>query len=181
MARFKNNFKKNDAVFFIVGILSALFLVLADLLTKQIVIHKIPLYGEKVVIDHFFSFTHIRNSGAAWGIFSSHTEILSYVTILCAILIVYAIYAATVNKTMLFCLASILGGACGNLLERMRLGYVTDFLSFNIFGYHFPHFNFADMCITLGCIFLLLYIIFFHKKEKPLFREGTFLHKIFKE
>ena len=181
MAPLKINFKKNDVLLMIAGILSAVFLLLLDLLTKQIVIRNIPLYGEKVVIDQFFSITHIRNTGAAWGIFSSRTDILSYVTILCAIFILYAIYAATVNKTMLFCLASILGGAWGNLLERLRLGYVTDFLSFNIFGYRFPHFNFADMCITIGCIFLLLYIVFFHKKDALLFREGTFLHKIFKE
>ena len=102
-------------------------------------------------------------------------------TIVCAILILYAIYAATVNKPVLFCFSAILGGACGNLIERMRLGYVTDFLAFNIFGYNFPNFNFADMCITVGCIILAIYIIFFHKKDIPLFRDGTVLHRIFKE
>lgn len=181
MGRFKNNMTRNDAVLFLVGVLTAALFLAADLITKQIIIDKLPYNSEIVVIKGFFSITHIRNTGAAWGIFASKTDILSIVTILCAVLILYAIYASTVNKPVLFCFCAILGGACGNLVERMRLGYVTDFLAFHIFGYAFPNFNFADMCITIGCIVLAIYIIFIHKKETPLFREGTVLHRIFKE
>ena len=178
MARFKNNMSRKDILLFFVGILTSLTLFAADLITKQIIVDKIRYNSEIVVIKDFFSITHIRNTGAAWGMFSSKTNILSIVTIVCAVGILYAIYASTVNKTVLFCSSAILGGACGNLLERMRLGYVTDFLAFYIFGYDFPNFNFADMCITVGCIVLAVYIIFLHKNDAPLFREGTLLHRI---
>jgi len=181
MIHLKNNMNKKDLIYFAVGILTAAVFLAVDLITKQIIINKMLYNSAIVVIKNFFSITHIRNTGAAWGMFSSKTDILSIVTIVCAILILYAIYAATVNKPVLFCFSAILGGACGNLIERMRLGYVTDFLAFNIFGYNFPNFNFADMCITVGCIILAIYIIFFHKKDIPLFRDGTVLHRIFKE
>lgn len=181
MAHFKNNATRKDWIYFTIGILSAVLFWAGDVLTKQLIIHKVPFNGEIVVIKDFFSITHIRNTGAAWGIFSSKTDILSIVTIFCALLILYAIYAATVNRPMMICLAAILGGACGNLVERLSVGYVTDFLSFNIFGYDFPHFNFADICITVGCITLAVYIIFIHKKDMLIFREGTIAHKLFKD
>lgn len=181
MIRLTRNMTKRDWIFFAVGVLTAGILLAADLLTKQIIIDKMMYNSEIVVIKDFFSITHVRNTGAAWGIFSSGTHILSAVTIVCAVLVLYAIYASTVNKTLLFCFAMILGGACGNLTERLRLGYVTDFLAFTIFGYDFPNFNFADMCITVGCFVLIIYVLFLHKKEKPLFREGTVLHRIFRD
>lgn len=181
MFKIKNNMSKKDVVLFIIGILTSIFLTFADLFTKQIIIEKVMFNSEIVVIKNFFSITHIRNTGAAWGIFSSETDILSIVTILCSLLIVYFIYASTTNKPMMFCLSAILAGACGNLVERLRLGYVTDFLAFNIFGYKFPNFNFADICITVGCFAMLFYVVFIQKKDKPLFREGTIARRFLGE
>ena len=177
MLKFKNNMQKKDILFFIVGIITSVFLTFVDLFTKQIIINNVRFNSEIVVIKNFFSITHIRNSGAAWGIFSSETDILSIVTIICSLLIVYFIYASTVNKPMMFCLSAILAGACGTLIERLRLGYVTDFLAFDIFGYKFPNFNFADICITVGCFAMLFYVVFIQKKDKPLFRVGTLAYR----
>ena len=169
----KINAQKRDIVLFLIGILISAVLTAIDLFTKQIIIDKVLFNSEIVVIKDFFSITHIRNTGAAWGIFSSKTDILSIFTIICAALVVYFMYASTVNKPVFFFLTSILAGACGNLIERLRLHYVTDFLSFNIFGYDFPSFNFADICITVGCFALLFYVAFTFKKDKQIFREGT--------
>ena len=169
----KINAQKKDIVLFMIGILTSAVLTAIDLFTKQIIIDKVLFNSEIVVIKDFFSITHIRNTGAAWGIFSSKTDILSIFTIICAVLVVYFMYTSTVNKPVFFCLASILAGACGNLIERLRLGYVTDFLAFNIFGYDFPNFNFADICITVGCFTLLFYVAIVLKKDKQIFREGT--------
>lgn len=177
MLKFKNIMQKKDILFFIVGIITSVFLTFVDLFTKQIIIDNVRFNSEIVVIKNFFSISHIRNSGAAWGIFSSETDILSIVTIICSLLIVYFIYASTVNKPMMFCLSAILAGACGNLIERLRLGYVTDFLAFDIFGYKFPNFNFADICITVGCFAMLFYVVFIQKKDKPLFRVGTLAYR----
>lgn len=181
MIKIKNNMKKNDVIFFLIGIITSVFLTAVDLITKQIIIDNVMFNSEIVVIKNFFSISHVRNTGAAWGIFSSKTDILSIVTIICSLLVIYFIYASTVNKPVMFCLSSILAGACGNLVERLRISYVTDFLSFNIFGYDFPSFNFADICITVGCFTMLFYVIFIHKNDKPIFREGTLACRFFGE
>lgn len=180
-AIFKNNMSKKDGVWFAVGVLAAAVIAVLDIFIKQIIKDKVNFNGEIVVIKKFFSITHVRNTGAAWGIFSSATDILSIVTIIASVLMLYVIYASTVNKMTMLCFSSVLGGAVGNLIERMHAGYVTDFLSFNIFGYHFPHFNFADICITVGCIMLLAYVFFIHKKNTPYFRDGTIALRIFGE
>lgn len=174
----KNSMRKIDIIYFMAAMAVSGFLVAVDLITKQIIIDNLIFNGRVEVIKGFFDITHIRNRGAAWGIFSSETDILSIVTVIFSILIIYAIYASTVNKPFMFCLSSVLGGACGNLVERIRLGYVTDFLAFDIFGYKFPNFNFADICITLGCLSMAVYIIFIHKDNIPLFRDGTFAKRI---
>ena len=181
MKLLKNNMKKNDVIFFTVALVVAAFLLAVDLITKQIIIDNLIYNGKVEVIKGFFSITHIRNTGAAWGIFSSKTDILSIVTVIAAVILVYIIYASTVNKPLMFCAATILGGALGNLIERLRLSYVTDFLAFNIFGYDFPNFNFADICITVGCLSLAFYIIFIHRDRVPLFRDGTFAKRLFGE
>lgn len=169
---------KKDLNLFAIGILASLLLTVIDLFTKQLIIDNLLFNSEIVIIKNFFSITHIRNTGAAWGIFSSKTDILSIVTIICSLLIVYLMYATTKNKIVFFCLSAILAGALGNLIERIRLNYVTDFLSFDIFGYHFPDFNFADICITLGCFTLLIYVIFIAKKDTSVFRKGTLAHRV---
>lgn len=176
-----NNANKNDMIWLAAGVVSAAVFAVLDLVIKQIIIDKVNFNGEIVVIKNFFSITHVRNTGAAWGIFSSATDILSIITIIASAVMLYIIYASTVNKTVMFCFSAVLGGAAGNLIERMRLGYVTDFLAFNIFGYDFPNFNFADSCITVGCIVLLVYVIFIHKKDKPIFRNGTLARYVFGE
>lgn len=179
----KINVQKKDIILFIVGILTSAILTAVDLLTKQIIIDKVTFNSDIVVIEKFFSISHIRNTGAAWGIFSSKTDVLSIFTIICAVLVIYFMYVSTINKPVFFCLSSILAGACGNLIERLRLHYVTDFLSFNIFGYNFPSFNFADICITVGCFALIFYIayLFVSKKSSPIFREGTLAQRFLGE
>ena len=79
-------------------------------------------------------------------------------------------------------LGLLAAGAIGNVIDRIRLGYVTDFLSFyNLFGYEFPAFNVADICVTAGSIGLVIYLIFLSSKKKA-FREGTPLYKfLYKE
>jgi signal peptidase II len=72
----------------------------------------------------------------------------------------------------------ILAGAVGNLIDRVRLGYVVDFLSFDIFGYDFPVFNLADMCIVIGCILMIIYVLFIHKENQPLFNNFVFIQKL---
>ena len=178
MIKFKNNMTKKDGITFLVALCVSAILFLLDLFTKNIIIKNIG-WGEQItVIDGFFSISHVHNKGAAWGIFSDYTYILSIATIFASLLIIYLIYASTSNKIIMTCFTVILGGAGGNLAERIFRGYVTDFLSLNIFGYNFPSFNVADICITVGCFVLLFYIIFIHKNKTPFFRSGTIAAKV---
>ena len=130
-----------------------------DLFSKFVIVNTFDFEEEVVVIRDFFSIFYIRNTGAAFGIFSSHTMLLTVITLF----IIY-IFIKYVNKNK-FCILEevsyglIFGGAPGNLFDRIVNGYVIDFLSFNIFGYSFPVFNVADICVVIG-VFLLIFLNF---------------------
>lgn len=112
------------------------------------------------VIPNFFSIKYVQNTGAAWGIFSDQTMLL---TIIGAIfLIVLNRYLAKEFKFTKFSMIGygfLIGGMIGNLVDRILHGYVIDFLSFRIFSYDFPVFNVADILIVVGVFFLVVDLI----------------------
>jgi len=169
--------KKKATSYIVLGFIGVL-LVVFDQIIKDIVSKNIVYAsGEIKVIDKFFSLVNWHNTGAAWGIFSNATFVLTIVSIICvwAIIFVFAQADSLFLRTLLILLAS---GATGNIIDRVRLGYVVDFLDFyNLFGYQFPAFNIADICVTCGCIMLIIYVLFLSSKYKP-FREGTLLSKV---
>lgn len=130
-----------------------------DLFSKFVIVNTLDYEEELTVIKNFFSIFYIRNTGAAFGMFSSHTVLLTIITLL----IIY-VFIKHVNKNKFNTLEEvsyglIFGGAVGNLFDRIINGYVIDFFSFNIFGYSFPVFNVADICVVIG-VFLLIIINF---------------------
>ena len=140
----------------------ALAIVLADQVTKAMVRAMLPLYGTVVVIPGFFNITYVRNSGAAFGIlnavdFPFKTMIIAFVAT--AALIGVALYAASLaphQRAARVGLAMILGGAAGNLLDRIVHGSVVDFIDVYWHQYHFWAFNVADSAITIGVTVLIL-------------------------
>ena len=134
-----------------------------DRLTKQWVLRHIISGQEIAVIPHFFHLSHVYNNGAAFSLFSDtpSPEKVRWMLIgfsLIAIAIVLAVFMKAgrrVNMTSV-ALALVLGGAIGNLYDRLAYRYVIDFLAFNIFGYHYPDFNVADSCIVIGAALLLI-------------------------
>jgi signal peptidase II len=124
----------------------------ADQLTKQVVSSALSL-GEQVEILGPFSIHHVRNSGIAFGLFSSATAIVIAVTAL-AVGLMVAFFARSGQRHPLLpvALGFVLGGSVANLLDRVRLGYVTDFLDFD----HWPAFNLADSFIVVGVALLFL-------------------------
>lgn len=113
------------------------------------------------IIEGFFDFSYLENRGAAFGIFQGKTTILAGVTAV-VLLILFVNYMRTAKRSMVFTWANglIITGAVGNLIDRLNYGYVVDFISLHYKNsYYFPSFNIADMCITFGTGFLLLYII----------------------
>ncbi len=116
------------------------------------------------VIKNHFRLWYVRNSGAIWGFFSNHENKLVpiIITILAvtALLVVsfFFLHTAKRNRLELTSYAFILGGALGNIIDRLRLGYVVDFLDVYIKSYHWPTFNIADSCITIGVLLLAVSI-----------------------
>lgn len=111
------------------------------------------------IIDGFFGFFSIHNTGAAYGILGGQTTLLIVVSIVMVALIILYNYFHK-NKSIYYCVSIglILGGAIGNLIDRIFLGYVRDFIKFSFFSFTF---NIADACLTIGVIMFLVYLLFF--------------------
>ncbi len=133
-----------------------LFLAL-DLLSKLLITKTFNLHDTLVVIKSFFHITYVKNTGAAFSMLSGKTYLLIIVSLTIIIgLIIYLIKNHPKNKFEQYGYSLIIGGSLGNLLERLFLGYVTDFLDFRIFGYHYPIFNLADTFIFIGVVLIII-------------------------
>ena len=144
-------------------LLIALAVFIADRLSKLWIVSHIPSGQDIKIIPHFFWLTHVYNNGAAFSLFADtpSPDRVRWMLIafsLVAIVIVLAVLwkVGSVIATTSVALAMILGGAVGNLYDRLASRYVIDFLAFNLFGYHYPDFNVADSCIVIGACLLLI-------------------------
>lgn len=140
---------------------------LIDFITKAMVVKNLYLGESKSIIGDFFHITRARNNGAAWSIFSGKMSFLVAVTFLSLGLFFYFLREADFknNKIYSISISFLIGGTLGNFYDRVTAGYVVDFLDFNIFGYDFPIFNFADIFLVSGVIGLFLYFIFIEGKK----------------
>ncbi len=153
-------------------------LILVDQYTKFLVNTHIPLYYSIKVIDDFFNITHVRNPGVAFGLFAdqdSEYKVLIFILIssvaIFAILFIY--YQTPDEKKMVRTgLIMIFSGAIGNLIDRIAYREVIDFVDIFYKNYHWPAFNFADACITIGVGLMILDLFQGHPEEKdpPIFR-----------
>lgn len=138
------------------------FVVLVDQLTKQWTLNNFALYESWEIIPGFFNLTYLMNKGAAFGFLSGvdHVWRHYFFLILASVaLVLLAVAWFRMRKDHPFygpALALIAGGAIGNLIDRVRLGAVVDFLDFYVAGHHWPAFNVADSSITVGVAFFLL-------------------------
>ena len=138
----------------------------ADQITKWIVLAQLPLYNSVVVIPGFFNLTHIHNPGGAFGFLSSHSSTTRHlmfvvVSMLATGLIFWFYYKTPQTHPYLAGgFALIFGGAIGNLIDRVRMGKVVDFLDFYLSGWHWPAFNVADSAITVGITIFVYHLIF---------------------
>lgn len=113
-----------------------------------------------------FHLTYVENRGAGWGMFSDHTWLLTVATIIVVVAVVgYVVAKKPKNPLLLTAFTFMIGGAVGNLVDRVRQGFVIDFFDFTLIN--FPVFNVADCFITVGAIVFVIYVLFFSdKKEK---------------
>ncbi len=148
------------------ALLIALLVIVADRLSKLWIHAHVPLGGAKVVIPGVFRLTHVLNTGAAFSLFEGvrSPETVRYVLIAVAIIeiaVVLGFLAKTGRRLSLstVAFALILGGALGNLYDRIHLHHVIDFLEVHIVHYHWPDFNVADSCIVIGACLLMIEVL----------------------
>lgn len=145
-------------------------IVILDQMTKIWVASTMEVWTGKQIIPGLFNLVHVLNRGAAWGFLDSESiewqrPLFIAVALLALGFIAYMLKtSAPEDKWMTTGLGLIAGGAVGNLIDRIRLGVVVDFLDFHVGDYHWPAFNVADCALTMGagCIILSL---FFNRKH----------------
>lgn len=151
-------------IIFILGILTLVFL---DQLTKWLVVLKLKPIHDFPIIDGVFHLNYVENRGAAFGILQGKYLFFSIITVV--VLIFIAIYYYRLPRErkyhwMRFSLILLGAGAIGNLIDRIRLNYVVDFLYFKLID--FPVFNFADICVVVGVFILSIFILIHDDKTK---------------
>ena len=109
-----------------------------------------------VLVKNFFNITLVKNTGAAFSILENNTTLLIVIGILAFLAIIFYVYKLVeMDDFDVFSYSLLLGGVLGNLVDRIVHGYVIDYISLNIFGYHIPIFNFADICIVISVILII--------------------------
>ena len=159
LSRAKRNILMN--VYFLV---TAILVLVADQVTKNLVIERVPENSSIEIIRGFLYITHVKNSGAAFGMFQGYTNILAIISMVAIVLII--ILKVILKLDFAFynvSLGFILGGAIGNLIDRYLMGEVTDFINLRFI----PVFNIADSSLIIGfCLIIILIIREYFKKEK---------------
>ncbi len=137
-------------------------LIALDQATKAAVGSSLPLHTSRPIIDGFFDLVHTRNTGVAFSLFADSGPlvkgiILPLVSGLAVVLVLVLFWKSESGpRRVRYGLTLILAGAAGNLYDRLVYGYVVDFLDFFVGSYHWPAFNVADSCITIGAGLLVL-------------------------
>ena len=149
---------------FVFYVIFAAAVVLADQLTKALVVANIPLGGHVAFLPGFLDFTYVRNTGAAFSSFEGMQWLFALIFLVFTLGIFYEYF----RKRMPFSnferwmIAAIYAGGLGNMIDRLRLGYVVDMIETQFM--EFPVFNVADCFITCGCIALFISLGFFNKE-----------------
>ena len=147
-------------------LLIAVLVLMLDRIAKWVIASNIALHDSLVVIPGFFRLTHVENTGAAFGLFAESAaqwKVGALVTFsVLALIVVSALLWRNGHSlsTTTIALSLILGGAMGNLWDRMMSGHVVDFLDFYVGSYHWPAFNIADSAIVIGAVLLVAEIVF---------------------
>jgi len=154
--------KRDNFIFFLI----AITVIILDQASKLVIARSIHYYESISVINGFFNLVNVTNRGMAFGLMNRPNAGMSMyfliaVTIIAIIMII--VWFTTLKQSdrkLLFGLSLILGGAAGNLIDRIRLKGVIDFIDIHIGSYHWPAFNVADSAITVGAIWIAVLIVF---------------------
>ena len=149
---------------YILMLLATAGIVAADQLSKLWVVRDIPLYTTVDAIDGLFHLTYVQNTGAAFSSFQGMQWLFAVIFALFTVAIIWEFSKKRLPFTTFdrWCIALIYAGGLGNMIDRVRLGYVVDMIAVDFID--FPVFNVADCFITCGCIALLTHLIFFNRE-----------------
>jgi signal peptidase II len=146
------------------------FAILLDQATKFFIDRSMDIHSSITVVNNFFNITYIRNRGAAFGILADTSFRLPFfigISIIAVAVILQIIRKLRPDQTFsVFPLGMILAGALGNLIDRVRLGEVIDFLDFHWYNHHWPAFNVADSAICVGVFLLALDMLLEERRKK---------------
>lgn len=141
-----------------IAIAVGILLAIADQIIKFFVSTYLKPLGSVSVIDNLFSLTYVENNGVAFGMFANMRWIFVAVTLALLLFIIFIMFKKKPYGKLFYISTSlIIGGGIGNLIDRIFYGYVIDYLSLSFFP---PVCNFADYCITIGTVLLVIYVLF---------------------
>lgn len=151
-------------MFVVIAVIVSAVLVAVDQFTKCLAVEYLANGDYATVIDGFLRFRYVENTGAVFGSFSSHTAVL---TVFSLVLLAGAVFLLATNKSrsrfINICLLIMISGGIGNIIDRIRLGYVIDFIEPTFVN--FAVFNFADCLITVSAFLLIGYLIYDFVKD----------------
>ena len=142
-----------------------------DQITKYLIVSSFQLHHGEALINNFLTFYYVQNTGSAfsfladkaWGLY----VLSAFSAVLSIVVFVFLIKSIRVEEYLVSCsLALLFAGAIGNLIDRIRLHYVVDFIRFDFGSYTFPIFNVADICAVVGTFMLIIILIFLPKKAE---------------
>ena len=138
-------------------------IVAADQITKYLTVAKIALHDRIDVLPGVVGLTYVQNDGAAWSSFQGQQWLFALIFVAFTVAIVWEYKKKSMGFTTFewWCIAAIYGGGLGNMIDRVRFGYVIDMIETRFIT--FPVFNVADCFITCGCIALIVHLMFFNK------------------
>ena len=154
---------------FLFYIIFVVFIVVIDQITKYLTVLYIPAIGVQTFIPGLLQITYVQNTGAAFSSFEGQQWLFALIFLIFTVLIVYEYKKKPMGFTTFerWCIAAIYGGGLGNMIARVRRGFVVDMIETTFM--EFPVFNVADCFITCGCVLLMIHLFLFNKefwKEK---------------
>ena len=162
---------------FVLALLTGVFFLILDQLTKYWVAADIPLGARHVVIPGFFNLTYVTNTGAAWGILAGRYWLLLTISALVFCAAIWFLRFLTESwKERYFAIFLVMSGILGNSIDRIFRGAVVDFLQFYIGKYAWPSFNVADSCICIGVFIYILSSLFRPDRNKIGPDSGEYVH-----
>ncbi len=146
-----------------IGIFIIIGFIILDQVTKFMIFSNMSLGQENIIIDDFFSISYHINNGAAWSLLAGETMFFYIVTFVALGIFIYCYKSVNFknNKFYSYGLSLMISGTLGNFIDRIRIKGVVDFIDFKIFGYDFPVFNVADMCLVIGTAMFMISVIFY--------------------